>query len=46
MERKDRSYAWKVAKRKEGGNERKGNIELKRKEGHNERKEQIESGNS
>ena len=29
------------ATRKEGGNERKGNIELKRKEGHNERKETI-----
>ena len=32
------------AKRKEGGNERKGNIELKRKEGHNERKETHSRG--
>jgi hypothetical protein len=32
-------------KEDEGGNARKGNIELKRKEGHNERKKKIESGN-
>ena len=37
-ERTEVTHGKEEAKRKEGGNERKGNLELKRKEGHNERK--------
>ena len=42
-ERTEVTHGKEEAKRKEGGNERKGNIELKRKEGHNERKEKLKA---